>query len=61
MPVYVLQHVRPGNWVALSTDESTVIAADPDLPTVVKAPAEAGETEPVYYFKPNESEGLFFD
>ncbi|MGE5646928.1 MAG: hypothetical protein ACM336_14165 [Acidobacteriota bacterium] len=55
----VLEHVRPGSWVALSNDESVVIASDRKLEVVVRVAAEAGEDEPLYYFKPDESEGLF--
>lgn len=55
----LLKSVSPGHWVALSRDESAVLATDPDLGIAIQRAKDAGETEPLCYFKPDESEGLF--
>ena len=55
----LLADVPPGNWVAISRDELSLLATDPDLGVAIQRAHETGEAEPLCWFVPDESEGLF--
>ena len=54
----LLSNVPAGAWVAISSDESHVVAYDSDIQAVIKKANEAGEQEPIVVRVPEQSAAL---
>jgi hypothetical protein len=55
----LLKDVPPGAWVALSNDETHVVAYAADMRDAIKAANEAGEQEPIFLRVPLSASALF--